>query len=322
MIDLRHDWSCRDTVPLLATLRSLAYLCWMKTRTYEIDRFEKRRIPSPGACIYCGSAFSQNDLTDEHIIPFALGHNTLIFEKASCKPCAATIQPYEQEVLKKQLGDFRLQVDAPSRTRRKDRPKHVEIPFVAVDGSGKITRDLGSRAFPLEEAPLALNLWELPEARITLGDAGSDKGRGRPWSYVESRAYEINRQIAEETGEANVAMKLGDVNRNHFLRFLAKTAHAFAVAELGMDGFEPFLNDIILNKSDDLSMYVGGTLPHDRQEVEPAETLRIFIGGTEEFVAVYLQFYPLLDSPAYGIVVGKRNGKTEERIEAMKTHYM
>ena len=110
MIDLRHDWSCRDTVPLLATLRSLAYLCWMRTRTYEIDRFEKRRIHSPGACIYCGSAFSQNDLTDEHIIPFALGHNTLIFEKASCKHCAATIQPYEQEVLKKQLGDFRLQV--------------------------------------------------------------------------------------------------------------------------------------------------------------------------------------------------------------------
>ncbi|MEO1987205.1 HNH endonuclease [Martelella sp.] len=132
----------------------------MRTRTYEIDRFEKRRIALPGVCIYCGSAFSHIDLTDEHIIPFAHGHNTLIFEKASCKPCAAIIQRYEQEVLKKQLGDFRLQVDAPSRTRRRDRPKHVEIPFVAVDGSGKITRDLGSRAFPLEEAPLALNLWQ------------------------------------------------------------------------------------------------------------------------------------------------------------------
>lgn len=94
---------------------------------------------------------------------------------------------------------------------------------------------------------MALNLRQLPEARITLGDTGSDNDRGRPWSYVEACAYEINRKIAEETGEANVAMKLGDVNRNHFLRFLAKTAHAFAVAELGKDGFEPFMNDIILN---------------------------------------------------------------------------
>jgi hypothetical protein len=294
----------------------------MRTKTYEIDKHEKRRIPSPGACIYCGGAFSQNDLTDEHIIPYALGHNTLIFEKASCKSCAAIIQPYEQEVLKKQLGDFRLQIDAPSRTKKKDRPKHVDIPFVAVDASGKITRDLGSRPCPLEEAPLVLNLWQFPEARITLGGARSDSGRGRPWSYFEPRVYEISRKIAKETGEANVAMKLGDVNRSHFLRFLAKTAHAFAVAELGMDGFDPFLNDIILNKSDDLSMYVGGTLPHEEREADPAETFLIFIGGTEQFVAVYIQFYPLLGSPAYGVVVGERNGKTEERIDAMKALYM
>lgn len=65
-------------------------------------------------------------------------------------------------------------------------------------------------------------------------------------------------------------------------------------------------------------MYVGGTFPHKEREADPAETVLLFIGGTEEFVAVYLQFYPLLDSPAYGIVVGKRNSKTEERIEEMK----
>tara|TARA_E500000318_G_scaffold56155_1_gene52239 strand:+ start:6343 stop:7224 length:882 start_codon:yes stop_codon:yes gene_type:complete len=293
----------------------------MKTKVYELDKYEKRSIPSVGACIYCSQPFSHDELTDEHIIPFALGHNSLVFKNASCKSCAAIIQPYEQEVLRKQLGNFRLQVDAPSRTKKKNRPKQVIIPFVAVDSRGSITRELGSRAFPLEKAPLVLNLWWLPEARIIRGNTGTDKDRGQPWSYVESRVNEIIRTVSEQTGEANVAMKLGEVNRNHFLRFLAKTAHAYAVAELGMDGFTPFLNDLILNKSDDLSIYVGGT-PVDERKVDPAETLLISIGGTEEFVAVYFQCYPLLGSPAYGIVVGKRNDKTEERIEAMKLHYM
>lgn len=92
----------------------------MNLKEFDLDRYEKRVVASPGLCIYCGQALPSDELTDEHVIPYALGHNTLVFQKSSCKPCAAIIQRYEQEVLKKQLGTFRLQVDAPSRTKRKD----------------------------------------------------------------------------------------------------------------------------------------------------------------------------------------------------------
>jgi hypothetical protein len=41
---------------------------------------------------------------------------------------------------------------------------------------------------------------------------------------------------------------------------LAKIAHSYAVAELGIDGFKPFLNKIILGANiHHLSHYVGGT---------------------------------------------------------------
>ncbi len=41
------------------------------------------------------------------------------------------------------------------------------------------------------------------------------------------------------------------------LRLLAKIAHAFAVGEYGMGGFNPFLTDIILGKSRLYSHYIG-----------------------------------------------------------------
>jgi hypothetical protein len=269
----------------------------MKLKEFDLDRYEKRVVGSPGLCIYCGRQLPPEELTDEHVIPYALGHNTFVFEKSSCKPCAEVIQRYEQEVLKKQLGTFRLQVDAPSRTRRKNRPTTVDLPFVEVDDQGTILRDLGTRTFSLDEAPLALNLWELPEPRLFREDGSPGDDRGQPWSYTDRPvAGRINDQIRTETGARNVAMKVGEINRNHFLRFLAKTAHAFAVAELGIDGFIPCLTDIILDRDDDMTNYVGGTFPTTDRPIAPEVTTSLSIGRADGFVAVRIQFYHILGS--------------------------
>src|SRR3546814_9351920 len=83
---------------------------------------ENIRLPSPGQCIYCGN--SKSNLRHEHVIPYALAANTMILEKSCCETCQNVIQRYEQEVLKKQLGVFRTQVDAPSRSRKKERITH------------------------------------------------------------------------------------------------------------------------------------------------------------------------------------------------------
>lgn len=294
----------------------------MKLKEFDLDRFEKRVVASPGLCIYCGQVLPSEELTDEHVIPYALGHNTLVFQKSSCKPCAAIIQRYEQEVLKKQLGTFRLQVDAPSRTKRKDRPINVELPFVEVDDRSAFVRDLGSRSFSLNDAPLILNLWQLPEPRLFRGDADTGDDHGRPWSFIDMPvASGIIDQVRADTGAHNVAMKIGEVNRSHFLRFLAKTAHAFAVAELGIDGFTPWLTDIVLDRDDDMTKYVGGTFPTIDRPMPPEVTTLMSVGGVDDLVAVRIQFYHVLGSPAYVVTVGRENENTAARIAAMIDGY-
>lgn len=283
------------------------YLTKMKLTELDMGKHGAQRIPSPGRCIYCGGL---DGLTDEHVVPYALAANSVIFLGASCKSCASTIQPYEQDVLRKQLGVFRAQVDAPTRNK-KARIKDVDVHFFECDDTGRQIRDLGFRNFPVDELPLTLNLWQLPEARILRGGEALGDNHGRAWSFTEMVvANRINRSVADETGSKHVAMKLGDVNRSNFLRFLAKTAHAFSVMVLGLDSFRPFLTDLILKRSDDLAQFVGGGSPAAPHEVDPAHTTLLTLGSPDAgpangLIAVRLQFWHELKTPAYVVIVGE-----------------
>ncbi|ESX63851.1 hypothetical protein X759_33195 [Mesorhizobium sp. LSHC420B00] len=285
----------------------------MKLREYDLEKGQGRRIPSPGGCIYCRRVpIPPAKLTNEHVIPFAIGANAIVFLDGSCEECARTIQRYEQEVLLKQLGNFRRQIDAPSRTKPKKRPTHANVSFKEVDDRGQDLRHLGLRTIPIANLPLALSLWQLPEPRITRPSAIPGDDNGRPWYYCDDKetVQKLCREVAEETGSKNVAMEIGAVNRPHFLRFLAKTAHAYAVAELGLDVFEPTLTDIILNREDDISKYVGGYYGPPPPGSAPENLVNAHIGRAVErpgkgLITVALQFYPSLGSPTYSVIVGK-----------------
>lgn len=285
----------------------------MKLEVYELYKSEPIRLPSPGRCIYCGDR--KAGLRNEHVIPYALAANAMILEKACCETCQNIIQRYEQEVLKKQLGIFRAQVDAPSRTKRRNRINRVEVQFVEIDDNGLFIRDLGTRSIPVDELPLAIHLWQSPMPRRLRGPVTVSQEYGKPWSFADRKGMDtLCGKIREETGANHVAYKSGQVSRQHYLRSLAKTAHAFAAAQYGLDSFEPYLLDLILCRSDDLAEYVGDD-PFD-PPVEEAEghTLQIFlgepIGGPERgLIVARFQLYPSLRSPAHLVVVGK--SKTE-----------
>ena len=284
----------------------------MKLRAYDLEKGQGRRIPSLGVCIYCQRPLPPEQLTDEHVIPFALGANSSIFLKASCQDCARTIQPYEQDVLLKQLGNFRRQIDAPSRTKRKKRPTHANVTFKEVDNDGCDLRPLGERNIAIAELPLALSLWQLPEPRIMRPHAVPGDDEGRPWFFCddETTVRALCRRVADETGSRHVALEIGAVNRTNFLRFLAKTAHAYAVAELGLDAFEPLLIDIVLDREHDISRYVGGYYGPPPPGAAPENLVLAHIGQAVEgpgagLLTVALQFYPLLGSPIYSVIVGR-----------------
>jgi hypothetical protein len=273
------------------------------------------RRPSPGICIYCFTAAS--DLRDEHVIPYALAADTLILKKSCCGNCQNIIQPYEQEVLKKQLGNFRAQIDAPTRNP-KSRQLTVQYNFSEFNSTGQIIRDIGSRTLSLVDAPIAVNLWSSPQPQHGLPSEQLAKHAGKPWSYFEKDAILLLcKDVARETGAKNVGMKLGDVNREHYLRFIAKVAHAYAATELGPHGFEPFLLDIILKRSNDLNLYIGDSLMESPFDDNPAHTFQISLGRPEVgplvgFLVVRIQLYPMLKSPSHLIVVGRITPTTLE----------
>jgi HNH endonuclease len=276
-------------------------------KEFDLEKGESRRVPSLGRCIYCGEV--GGELTDEHIIPFALGHNTTVFEKASCKACQQKIQPYEQRVLRSQLAVFRTRIGAPTRNKR-DRPTNQILHFVEVDDNQNILRDLGNREFSIDDAPLTFSVWELPPPGILSGDTKSQGVSGKPWTYVDEIVVgKLTRQIAIETGSKNVAAKIGEINRNDFLRFLIKTAHAYAVYELGLAAFRPLTTDIVLSRGNELERFIGCDYQSSPYDGSPANMVEMVLGTVDEgpalgYTIVRIRLYPILGTPAHIIVVG------------------
>lgn len=285
----------------------------MEMRTYDLELRETVRKPTPGRCIYCGD--DQTNLTDEHVIPYALGGHTTIFEKASCLACAAVIQRYEQRILRGQLGVFRARIDAPTRNP-KDRPTHTDLHFVELDGSGNQIRNLGNRTFPIDDAPLNLSVWQLAPPRI-LGEMRPELEHiGRPWASIsnsksqKSLAMRLARRVAKETGASHVAVKIDAINRDDFLRFLVKTAHAYAVFEQGLHAFHPLTTNVILCQDNDLARYIGSGPVNPGYQSSPANMTELSIGVVKDgpaagCTAVYIRLYPLLGTPPHVVVVGK-----------------
>ncbi|MHC2567800.1 hypothetical protein [Rhizobium leguminosarum] len=154
-----------------------------------------------------------------------------------------------------------------------------------------------------------INLWQSPPPAIL---RESFRRPSQPWAFSDTAAVDaLCKQVAKEEGAKHgIAMSIGKVNRMHYLRSLAKTAHAYAAAELGLDAFEPFLCDVILNKSDDLETYVGDMPGIGPFAFDPEHTLQISLGEADsgdagEYIVVRIQLYPSIRSPEHLIVVGK-----------------
>ncbi len=118
--------------------------------------------------------------------------------------------------------------------------------------------------------------------------------------------YRHNLKMAPKGESLLVETKL---NSLVFARLLAKTAHCCAVAEYGIEGFDPFLNDIILGKDyRRMFYYIGGRL--NLQPADPTYyTMELGLIKTpplEEYVHVSIRIFADLGSPTYRVVVGRR----------------
>ena len=115
------------------------------------------RADPVGVCIYCGRT---EDLSDEHIIPLALG-GRLVLPEASCSICAALTSAFEGSVCRGFMLDARTAGRFPTR-RPKERPTTSTLEI-------KRGNDFESIELPSAESPGFLQLPKLKAAAFLNG---------------------------------------------------------------------------------------------------------------------------------------------------------
>ncbi len=200
-----------------------------------------------GVCIYCGCRTGK--LSMEHILAKSLGGKWEL-PRASCANCAEWTSNFERAMARDFYGALRATANYPSR-RKKDRPKHFVVDVISPRG-------LHSKVVvPVADYPSICPAVTLPEAGILTGAPLSDSNPEMQIGMVADDPGQIARLLArfEEGSFVKLAMR---VDFSNFALTLAKTAHAFTVANLGFDGYEPFLPEVVRGLNPHLSHFVGG----------------------------------------------------------------
>jgi HNH endonuclease len=142
----------------------------------------RKVFPPVGRCIYCGT--STGELTDEHIIPLALGGN-MVLPQASCRDCAkitGQIEGFNLEARRGIFGPLRLRLKLPTRHPKK-RPENVE--YDITDSGGK-TRTISVSAY---DVPLAFFGFITGLPGILVGRKPQEGTPGKAWFRYNTEQF-------------------------------------------------------------------------------------------------------------------------------------
>ncbi len=246
-------------------------------------------------------------LTKEHIIPLGLG-GSVILPKASCGKCSKITGAFEDIVLHKNFRDYRAHQRLRSR-RPKSRP--TALPVLYKENGRLVAREV-----PIERRPLifTMPIYDPPGHLI-----------GRPFGAVKTL------RMAHFADSADAKLKLNALGENAFihnefahtpfLRMLAKIAHGIAVAELGLDGFEPYLPPLILGERDDLQLHLvgggDGRLPYKMGAPIHQVSYGIYeVSGAVErsdLCIVDIRLFSAHGTPVYSVLTGRVTMPLHER---------
>lgn len=262
---------------------------------------EVHSYPSPGRCIYCMRLSEADaDLTDEHIVPYGLGGRAVL-KKSSCRACASATSRDERFLLRDMLLEARTQLDFPSR-RPSDRPSTFKMGVFDAQEDGSFPKNMDSAGFAWRdvgaaERPAMIMLPGFAPPGILWGRAPTDKFRVTGLNaYVDGAARKPD---VEPGTQAAVFQK---IRPEVVCRVLAKVAHGAAVAELGLAGFQPYLPDLILGRSTNLSHFVGSALSRPRRTA--AARYEVTLTLRQGYVIAGVRLFADLGIPPYEIVVG------------------
>jgi hypothetical protein len=252
-----------------------------------LPRGSKRTLGRVDSCIYCDAV---DGLTDEHIVPFALG-GVDVLEAASCGPCARTISAVELRVARSPaLWPLRRALALPSRRKRKQPDA-----FAARETIGNEKRDV---AIPIGRFPLAVPFFVFDPPTFISGAMPAERTIGRVLVWVPKKLM-----------NATALEPPMDLSAHDLARLLAKVGLGYAIAALGRDAFEEvFVRDLILGRAERGNEFVGSIDPPPRFERNGmhAHAVRVTDAG---IVATHVQLFrpphAQQPTPVYQVVVGR-----------------
>lgn len=212
--------------------------------TKIIEAHQTHRFAPVGECIYCGA---KNELSDEHIIPLALGGN-LVLPDASCKKCAAITSRIERSILRSFMYEARVVGNFPSR-RKKDRPSTLRTKLISREDK-VVEHDL-----PVGEAPAFLILPMFARATIL-----NNQPPARSMNIIGLETLHFGKDV-EELVRGHDAKGIefdAQIQATEFAQLLAKIAYGYLVATMGIFPREetPLLR-LIRGEADDGGSWVG-----------------------------------------------------------------
>jgi len=196
-----------------------------------------------GFCIYCGA---RGQLSDEHVIPFALGGN-LILPKSSCQDCAAITSACERRVLRGFMLPARAVGGFPTR-KPKDRPPEFQMQLVAGE-------EVNTISLPLAEFPALLQLPKFEPPAIV---AGWPLTKGVMVCGMETIHFGKDPSTVLKGLGATTMRQTTTIDAPAFARMLAKIGYSYAVGVLGPLPLEevPVLS-FIRGDKDDGNVWLG-----------------------------------------------------------------
>jgi hypothetical protein len=255
-----------------------------------------------GECIYCGS---KDRLTKEHIVPYSAG-GRWVLPRASCGDCAAITGAFEGEVSRTILGPLRMLYNMPTR-RPKERPEHLPLKVKYPTSTDWETVYVDRSICPFL---VGLPTYPMPDALTgTVTEGNRTAATSQLWLRGAGFRGEINAHLqwlCEFLGAVQV-MPVATMHAEPFCLTLAKIAHSFSTAELGLRSFQSFLPDMI--RSRDLSNraeFIGGGAGNE----PPSEQLHDVtfdrtISIDPAVIAVRIRLMGILGTPTYHVAVGR-----------------
>ena len=263
-----------------------------------------RKLYDPvGRCIYCGATTYAPDsarlLATEHIIPEALS-GTRELPQASCRRCERAINPWETKLLLGMLLGSRTHLGLQTK-RPKDRPGALPLFDTSVTPNRKMMVAIAD--YPIN---VLMTAYDTPSA---LSGAPFDRPEEAVWCHFLTRIDHA--LLARKYGLMGFATSSLDTLA--LCVTLAKIAHAYAVAELGLDSFIPTLPHFIMNGKHHGARryYIGGIIA----QIPPSSMLHEVAfedaHTNSDWHVVRLRLLASIGAPVYRVVAGQKINATK-----------